>query len=48
MTDEGVQEKFRKLAIRLMGKSQIDQVIEVVNNIEKVDDIGEVTKLLVV
>jgi 2-methylcitrate dehydratase len=48
MTDEEVQAKFRKLANRLMGKCQIDRIIEVVNRIEKIDDIGEITKLLVV
>ena len=48
MTDEEVQAKFKKLASKLMEEDQICHIIETVNNIEKVDDIGELMDLLAV
>jgi len=48
MTEEELQAKFRKLASRLMGEGQIRRIIDAVNNLEAVDDIGGLMELLAV
>jgi 2-methylcitrate dehydratase len=48
MTDTEIEAKFRMLASRLIGEKQIAQIIDTVNHIENVKDIGELMKLLVV
>jgi len=48
MTDEEVQAKFRKLAAPLMEESQIRRIIDAVDNLEGVDDVGKLIELLVV
>jgi len=46
MTDGEVQEKFRKLTSGLIGEKKTDLIIDTVNNIEKIDDIGKLMDLL--
>jgi len=48
MTNEEVQAKFEKLASKLMGKQQIQQIVETVNSLEMVDDISTLMELLIV
>ena len=46
MTDADVEEKFRSLAGKFMGEKQMMQIIDTVHNLEKLDDIGDLAKLL--
>ncbi|MBI2986191.1 MAG: MmgE/PrpD family protein [Deltaproteobacteria bacterium] len=48
MTDADIEEKFRSMAGKFMDEKQMRQVIDTVYNLEKLDDIGELVKLLVV
>ena len=48
MTDEEVQNKFRKLARPLMSEGRVNRIIDTVNTIESVKDIHELMALLVV
>jgi 2-methylcitrate dehydratase len=48
MTDADVEEKFRSMAGKLMGEKQMGQVIDTIHNLDEVDDIGELMKLLVI
>ena len=47
MTDGDVEEKFRSMASKFMDEKQMRQIIDTVYNLEKLDDIGELVKLLV-
>lgn len=47
LTDEELMEKFREMALRHMGERQIGQIFDKVWNMEKVTDIGDLTKLMV-
>ncbi|MBI2988437.1 MAG: MmgE/PrpD family protein [Deltaproteobacteria bacterium] len=47
MTDADVEEKFRSMAGKLMNEKQMRQIIDAVYNLEKLDDIGKLMKLLV-
>jgi 2-methylcitrate dehydratase len=46
MTDEEVQRKFRRLVLPLMPENRIKKIIDCVNDIEQVKDIGELMSLL--
>ncbi|HEX4155504.1 MAG TPA: MmgE/PrpD family protein [Acidobacteriaceae bacterium] len=48
MTDQEINAKFSNMAEKLMPKSQIDQIIKMVYNLDKVQDVNSLTKLLVV
>ncbi len=48
MTDADIEEKFRSMAGKLMGEKQMDQIIDTVYHLEKLDDIGRLVKRLVV
>ncbi|MBI2988366.1 MAG: MmgE/PrpD family protein, partial [Deltaproteobacteria bacterium] len=48
MTDADIEEKFRSMAGKFMGEQQMRQIIDTVYNLEKLDDIGKLVKLLVV
>jgi 2-methylcitrate dehydratase len=48
MTDADVEEKFRSMAGKFMGEKQIRQVIDTINNLDAVDNIGELIGLLVI
>ncbi|MBI2988439.1 MAG: MmgE/PrpD family protein [Deltaproteobacteria bacterium] len=48
MTDADVEEKFRSMAGKFMNEKQMRQIIDTVYNLEKLDDIGQLVKLLVV
>jgi 2-methylcitrate dehydratase len=47
MTDADVEEKFRSMAGKFMGEKQMRQIIDTVYNLEKLDDIGKLLKMLV-
>lgn len=46
MTDEEVEEKFRRLAGRLFSKGQIEKILSRIWSLEKVRKMGEITPLL--
>jgi len=48
MTDADVENKFRSMAGKLLDEQQMRQIIDTVYNLEKLDDIGELVKLLVI
>jgi len=48
MTDADVEEKFRSMAGKLMGEQQMSRIIDTIYNLDKLDDIGELVKLLVI
>ncbi|MBI2986079.1 MAG: MmgE/PrpD family protein [Deltaproteobacteria bacterium] len=48
MTDADVEEKFCSMAGKFMGEQQMRQIVDTVYNLEKIDDIGELVKLLVI
>ncbi len=48
MTDADVEEKFRSMAGKFMGEKQIRQIIDTIYNLEKLDDIGKLLKMLVI
>ncbi len=48
MTDADVEEKFRSMVGKFMGEKQMRQIIDTVYNLEKLNDIGDLLKLLVI
>ena len=46
MSDEVLQGKFRGMASKLMGESQMREIIETVNRLDQLDDIGELMGLM--
>ncbi len=48
MSDADVEEKFRSMAGKFMDGKQMSQLIDTIYNLERLDDIGELLKLLVV
>ncbi len=48
MTDEEIEAKFRGMASKLMGEKQIQQIFDTCYNLEKIKDVGQLMKLLVV
>jgi 2-methylcitrate dehydratase len=47
MTDTDVEKKFRSMASKFMDEKQMRQIVDTVYHLEKLDDIGELIKLLV-
>jgi 2-methylcitrate dehydratase len=47
LTDRELEDKFRKLASEHMGEDQIRRIFDVVWDLEKIDDIRELTRLMV-
>jgi len=47
MNDADVEEKFRSMAGKLMDEQQMREIIETVYNLEKLDDIGNLVRLLI-
>ena len=43
---EELQEKIINLLKDRLGKEQVDMIIEKINNLENIDDIGDLTSLL--
>ena len=43
-----VEEKFRSMAGKLMNEKQVKQIVDTVHNLEKLDDIGDMVRLLVI
>jgi 2-methylcitrate dehydratase len=48
MTDADVEEKFRSMAGKYFGEKQMTQIIDTILTLEKLDDIGDLLKLLVI
>jgi 2-methylcitrate dehydratase PrpD len=46
MTDQEHENKFRMLAAHVLPIQKIDQVIQIVNKLEGVQDISQITRLL--
>jgi len=46
MTDEEVEEKFRRLTKRYLGKNQADKILEAVWNLEKTKDVSRMISLM--
>ena len=47
MTDKEVRAKFGKLAKPLMSEGQMSRIVEIVNNLENLDDVGKLMEQLV-
>jgi 2-methylcitrate dehydratase len=47
MTDEEIVEKFKSMACRYMSDEQIDQIIDVVFALDKLEDVGILNRLMV-
>jgi 2-methylcitrate dehydratase len=48
MAEDDVEEKFRRLAGKLMSGVQMSRIVDAVYDLEKVDDIGRLLELLVI
>ena len=48
MSDADVEDKFRSMAGKLVGDPQMQQIIDTIYNLEKLDDVGRLLKLLVI
>ena len=48
MTDADVEEKFRSMAGKFMDEKQMGRIMDTVYNLEQLDDIAKLTRLLVV
>jgi 2-methylcitrate dehydratase PrpD len=46
VSDDQVKEKFRNLAMQVISKEKSEKVISLIDNLEKVKDVGEIAKLL--
>jgi 2-methylcitrate dehydratase len=46
MTEQEIEAKFSNMALKLMPRSQVDQIIQTVNNLENLNDVSALTKLL--
>ena len=46
MTEEEIQEKFRRLALNTLGRTQIDRIIETVFRLDKLKSVGELVAVL--
>lgn len=47
LTDKDLEAKFSEMASKHMGAKQIEQIFDAVWNLEKLDDVGKLTKLMV-
>ena len=47
MTEEEIKEKFRRLALNTLGRTQIDRIIETVYRLDKLKSVGELVATLV-
>lgn len=47
LTDEELEEKFRQMALKYMGEQQIGEIFDTVWNLEKLDDMGQLARLMV-
>jgi 2-methylcitrate dehydratase len=47
LTDGELEEKFREMAIKYMGKEQIQKIFDTIWNIESLEDISKLTRLMV-
>jgi 2-methylcitrate dehydratase len=47
MTDEEVESKFRSMASRVMPREQMERLVETIWALEELQDIGELTRLMV-
>jgi hypothetical protein len=47
MTDQEIEAKFSKMALKLMPKAQVDQIIKTIYDLDKLPDVSALMKLLV-
>ncbi|MFC2048489.1 MmgE/PrpD family protein [Chloroflexota bacterium] len=47
LTDEELEHKFREMAIKCMSEKQIRQIFDAVLNVEKLDNMGKLMKLMI-
>ncbi|MFC2006479.1 MmgE/PrpD family protein, partial [Chloroflexota bacterium] len=47
LTDEELETKFREMATKYMSKKQIEEIFDTVWNVERLDDISKLTKLMI-
>lgn len=47
LTDGELEDKFRQMAVKYMGKQQIQKIFETVWNLESLEDISKLTRLMV-
>lgn len=47
LTDEDLEQKFRGMAEKQMDEGQVDELVETVWNLEALDDVGDLAKLMV-
>jgi 2-methylcitrate dehydratase len=48
VTDADLEEKFRSMACKFMDEQRVRRIIDAIYNLDKVEDVGELVKLLVV
>lgn len=48
MTDEEIEQKFRSMAGKFMDENQMSRIIETVAKLDKLEDIGQLLRLLVI
>jgi 2-methylcitrate dehydratase PrpD len=46
MTEEEIKEKFRRLALNTLGRTQIDRIVETVYGLDKLKSVGELVAVL--
>ena len=47
LSDDDLERKFRGMAGKRMGETQVDELVETVWNLETLDDVGDLTRLMV-
>ncbi len=47
LTDGELEDKFREMATKSMGKEQIKKILATIWNVERLDDISKLTRLMV-
>src|SRR5262249_11701426 len=47
LTDTELEDKFREMAVKYMHEQQIQQIFDTIWNVENLDDMGRLTRLMV-
>ncbi len=47
LIDGELEDKFREMAVKYMGEEQIRKIFDTVWNVERLDDISKLTRLMV-
>jgi 2-methylcitrate dehydratase len=48
LTDKELEDKFREMAIKYMSEKEIQKIFDTVWNVEKLDDMSKLTRLMIV